>query len=249
MGAGEWVALRDLADRLGVAKTTTSNLVGALVDVGLVEHDATRGAYRLGLALLAYGKAVERRLDIAAALRPHLIALSAATRETVNLALPCPTDAIIVESLEGSRSLRVSSYSGTRASYHSTACGRALLAWHSEAFRRAIFALGPLPALTPRTVTDPAEIEAQLDEGRRRGWFTEFEQNETGSACVAAPVFGPDGGVLAAVSIAGPVARFDRQVTQRHAALLVERLRGIDPFVQSSVTATAPSRPAMPVVA
>lgn len=230
MSDGEWVAFSDLAARLGIAKTTTSNLVGALVDVGMVEHDARRGAYRLGLPLLAYGKAVERRLDVAAVLRPHLIALSAATRETVNLALPCPTDALIVESLEGSRSLRVSSYSGTRASYHSTACGRALLAWQDPAFRQAIFAIGPLRAVTQQTVTDTATLEAQLAEGRERGWFTECEENEAGSACVAVPVFGPDGSVLAAVSIAGPVTRFDGDIERRHAALLMERLHRTDLF-------------------
>ena len=131
MAAGNWVSLRDLAMMTGLAKTTAFNLVSALVDVGLAERDAKAGAYRLSLQHLSYGKAVERRLDIATVARPLIfIRLCALTRETVNLALPCPTDSLIVESLEGSQTLRVSSYAGTRASYHSTACGRALLAYH-----------------------------------------------------------------------------------------------------------------------
>ena len=104
---GNWVALRDLASRTGLAKTTALNLVSALVDVGLAERDAKAGAYRLSLQHLSYGKAVERRLDVAAVARPHLMRLCASTRETVNLALPCPTDSLIVESLEGSQTLRV----------------------------------------------------------------------------------------------------------------------------------------------
>ena len=115
MAAGTWVSLRDLAMSTGLAKTTAFNLVSALVDVGLAERDAKAGAYRLSLQHLSYGKAVERRLDIASVARPHLIRLCALTRETVNLALPCPTDSLIVESLEGSQNLRVSSYAGTRA--------------------------------------------------------------------------------------------------------------------------------------
>lgn len=227
MAEGEWIRLGALADRLGIAKTTTRNLVGALVDVGLVDHDARSGAYRLGLSFFAYGKAVERRLDIASAVRPHLIRLCAQTRETVNLALPCPTDAIIVESLEGTQSLRVSSYAGTRASYHSTACGRALLAWQSEEFRRTVFELGALPAATPRTITETSKLNALLNLSRTRGWASEIEENEVGSACVAAPILGPDGIAIAAVSIAGPVARFNDDTARQYGELLIGQLAQI----------------------
>ncbi|MBN9060738.1 MAG: helix-turn-helix domain-containing protein, partial [Rhizobiales bacterium] len=101
MASGDFVSLRELAARTGLAKTTAFNLVTALVDVGLAERDIKGGAYRLSLQHLVYGKAVERRLDIAALAQPYLVKLCAETRETVNLALPGPTDAVIVESLEG----------------------------------------------------------------------------------------------------------------------------------------------------
>lgn len=227
MAGGDWVSLRDLAARTGLAKTTAFNLVSALVDVGLTERDAKAGAYRLSLQHLVYGKAVERRLDIAAIARPHLIRLCATTRETVNLALPGPTDAVIVESLEGSQSLRVSSYSGTRAAYHSTACGRALLAHQPLNFRKIIYSVGNLPAATSRTITDPEALEAVLERCRTVGWATEFEENEMGSACVAAPIFGPGGDAIAAVSIAGPSARYEPENIERLGKLLVASLAEI----------------------
>lgn len=227
MASGEWVSLRDLATRTGLAKTTAFNLVTALVDVSLAERDAKAGAYRLGLQHIVYGKAVERRLDIAAIARPHLLRLCAATRETVNLALPGPTDAVIVESLEGSQSLRLSSYSGTRAAYHSTACGRALLAYQPPSFRHIIYNLGSLPAATDRTLTDPEALEAVLEQCRSRGWTTEFEENEIGGACVAAPIFAPGGEAIAAVSIAGPSARFEPEAIEKLGRLLVASLAEI----------------------
>lgn len=227
MASGDWVSLRDLASRTGLAKTTAFNLVSALVDVGLTERDAKAGAYRLSLQHLVYGKAVERRLDVAAIARPHLIRLCATTRETVNLALPGPTDAVIVESLEGSQSLRVSSYSGTRAAYHSTACGRALLAHQPPNFRKIIYSVGALPAATARTITDPEALETVLERCRTRGWATEFEENEMGSACVAAPIFGPGGDAIAAVSIAGPSARFEPENIERLGKILVASLAEI----------------------
>lgn len=236
LGTGDWVALRDLASRIGVAKTTASNLIGALVDTGLAEHDPRTGMYRLGLLHLVYGRAVERRLDMVATIRPHLVRLCAETRETVNLALPCPTDAIIVESLESNRTLRVSSYAGTRAGYHATACGRVLIAWRDEAFRRAIFDLGPLKAATPKTTTDLAALNLVLDQCREQGWTSEFEESEIGSACVAAPIFDAGGQPIASVSVAGPSARFDEKTTRDIAALLVDRMAEISAILQRDAT-------------
>lgn len=227
MSGGGWVTLRDLAQASGLAKTTAFNLVTALVDVGLAERDAPTGSYRLSLHHIIYGKAVERRLDIAAIARPHLIRLCATTRETVNLALPGPIDAVIVESLEGSQSLRVTSYSGTRAHYHSTACGRALLAYQSESFRQSIYGLGPLEPTTERTVTEPKALEHLLEDCRRTGWASEFEENEPGGACVAAPIFGPDGAPVASVSIAGPASRFDKPTMERMGQVLLGTLAEI----------------------
>jgi DNA-binding IclR family transcriptional regulator len=227
MSSGEWVTLRLLAERTGLAKTTAFNLVTALVDVGLTERDAKAGAYRLSMQHLIYGKAVERRLDIASLIRPHLIRLCAATRETVNLALPGPTDAMIVESFEGTQSLRVSSYAGTRAAYHSTACGRALLAHQPESFRRLIYSLGNLVPATSLTITEPETLEGILDRCRTRGWATEFEENEVGGACVAAPIFDQNGSVVAAVSIAGPSSRYDPETIERLGKLLVTSLAAV----------------------
>ncbi len=93
--------LNDLARTCGLAKTTTFTLVDSLVHVGLVDREE-RGGYRLGLRNVAYGRAVERQLDIGALARPALIRLCELTRETVNLAVPRPVDAFIVESFEGS---------------------------------------------------------------------------------------------------------------------------------------------------
>ena len=154
----------------------------------------------------------------------------------MNLALPCATDAMIIDSLEGSQTLRVSSYAGTRASYHSTACGRALLAFLPEGSRRAILNMGPLDAVTPHTITDIDALEALLERGRSCGWTTENEENEVGSACVAAPLLDADGKAIAAISIAGPVSRLGTDVQERYGALLVEELAAASQLVTGTGT-------------
>lgn len=224
MADGDWVGLRDLAKATGLVKTTAFNLVNALADVGLVERDAEVGAYRLGLHHIVYGRAVERRLDIISVAKPHLVQLCTATRETVNLALPGPGEATIVESLEGSHNLRVTSYSGTAASYHATACGRALLAYQPESFRQMVYSTGTLAKLTDKTVIDPEGLEQVLEQCRARGWTLEVEENETGSACLAAPIFDMTGKAIASVSVAGPAARFQPEAVEELARTLLEHL-------------------------
>ena len=233
MADGGWVSLRELAGATGLVKTTAFNLVNALVECGLAEKDSSSGSYRLGVQHVVYGRAVERRLDILSIARPHLIALCDETRETINIAVPGPADATIVESFEGSQALRVTSYSGTRATYHSTACGRALLAYQPEAFRKFIYSHGPLSPSTQRTITDPDMLEQVLERCRTDGWTVEMEENELGSACIAAPIFGPNGDAVAAVSVAGPAARFDPQTIARFGRTLVEHLDRIGEELQT----------------
>lgn len=239
MGEGDWVSLRDLAAETGLVKTTAFNLVNALADVGLVERDADAGAYRLGLPLLVYGRSVERRLDIVSIAKPHLVQLCTATRETVNLALPGPSDATIVESLEGSHNLRVTSYSGTSASYHATACGRALLAYQPESFRQFVYSTGRLAKLTDKTIVAPEELEQLLEDCRTRGWTLEVEENEAGSACIAAPIFDATGKAVASVSVAGPAARFQPGMREQLADTLVQHLSRISEELGRSFPASA----------
>ena len=211
----------------GLLKTTAFNLVTALADTGLVERDPQRG-YRLGLHALIYGRVVERQLDVVALMRPHLVQLCAETRETVNLALPCPTDVVIVESLEGGQGLRVSSYAGTRATYHSTACGRALIAHMPPAVRRQ----DPDARPTGRGDAEDLRLRARDRAVARRvppaGFASEVEENELGAACVAAPVRDADGRPVAAVSVAGPASRMGAKRRDEVGRLLVTRLAEVE---------------------
>jgi DNA-binding IclR family transcriptional regulator len=60
---------------------------------------------------------------------------------------------------------------------------------------------------TPHTITDPDVLRAQLAEVRGRGYATDHEEVEEGLACGAAPIRDYRGGTVAAISMAGPVAR------------------------------------------
>lgn len=196
-----------LCEAVGLNKTTIYYLVESLATLGFAERSEQLKGYRLGLRSLELGRAVQRRLNIATLSRPSLIRLCAATRETVNLAVPYVFDALIAESIEGSYGVRATSYVGTRSHYHSTACGKAMLAHFDAAARRALYAARPLAPATPNTITDPDALERQLEDVRKSGHAFDFEENELSANCVAAPIFDGFGQVAGAISLSGISSR------------------------------------------
>ncbi len=67
---------------------------------------------------------------------------------------------------------------------------------------------------------DAAFDEADLARVRRRGWAHSLAQREPGVASLSAPVRGPDGDVVAAVSLSGPIDRLAHASKAQVAALL-----------------------------
>jgi DNA-binding IclR family transcriptional regulator len=87
---------------------------------------------------------------------------------------------------------------------------------------RAELLAAPLEERTPRTVTDPAALQTQLDEVLRRGYAQTVEELEEGLNAVAAPVRQADGEVVAALSVSGPAFRMRPMELPRMARLVMD---------------------------
>jgi DNA-binding IclR family transcriptional regulator len=72
-----------------------------------------------------------------------------------------------------------------------------------------------------RGVKNARFTAAHLAAVRRRGWAQSIGEREAGVASVSAPVRSPNGKVIAAVSISGPIERLGRQPGRIHAAAVV----------------------------
>jgi IclR family acetate operon transcriptional repressor len=199
-------------------KTTAFYLVSSLAELGFVER--VDGGFRLGLRNLQLGKAVQRQTSVIDIAKPSLTRLCIATKETVNLAVPYLLDALIVESLEGIHGVRVTSYAGTRAPYHATACGKAILAHFDEASRFAVYESRGVQPITPKTLTSVEALEAQLAEVRRTGHAFDLEEMEDSAHCVSVPIFAPFGNIAAAISVAGPKSRMTMEALTTIAKLI-----------------------------
>ena len=100
---------------------------------------------------------------------------------------------------------------GYREHAHAKASGKAILAFSSKEEVDRYLRDHPTPALTPRTVVDPAVLRAQLEEIRSRGFAEEIEEYAIGVACLASPILAPAGKVVGALAISTPIDRFQER--------------------------------------
>ena len=151
-----------------------------------METDERGTAYTIGLRALRVGGALLERDPVVQAVGPLLARAGKQLDETIHLGRLESADFVYLASRESEHHLRVSSRIGRRPAY-ATALGKSLLAarpWEE------VDALLPaeLTAVTPKTVTDRAALQAELDDTRVRGWAVEREQTTLGLTCFAVAV-------------------------------------------------------------
>ena len=196
------VALSDLALASGIPKSTASRLVSALERQGLVEQDGERGRLRPGPAILRVAERSLLERSVVELARPSLDSLSEACGETINLAVPARHGVEHVAQVDGRHFLGAGQWLGRTVDFHSTANGKVFMA-----FGRATMPARPLAELTPRTITDAAQLRDELAVVRRDEFAEAVDELEMGLAAIAAPVRGAGGEVVAALSITGPTVR------------------------------------------
>ncbi len=206
--------LSDLARAVDLNKTTAFRLLSALESAGLVERTADGEAYQIGaeVARLA-GQALGSRALLAAG-RPALLALAAATRETITLEVLVDDEVLIVDEVVGSHVIAAMPSLGTRWPAHATSTGKVLLAGLGEDERQER-TRSPLAAFTPRTIVTPTALRRELARVDARGYATSVEELEPGFVAVGAPVRAGAGAIIAAVSVGGPRSRFTPAVVAR----------------------------------
>lgn len=199
-------SLAELVAATSIARPTAHRLAVALEFHRYVARDLS-GRFVLGPRASELGAAAgEDRLLAAAA--PALAALRDATGESAQLYKRQGDQRICVAVAERLSGLRDSVPVGAALTMQAGSAAQILLAWEdSEKIHRG--------------VANARFTAAQLAADRRRGWAQSVGEREAGVTSVSAPVRGPNGKVIAAVSISGPIERLGRQPGRVHAAAVV----------------------------
>jgi IclR family transcriptional regulator, acetate operon repressor len=214
---GGEVPLSRLAIESGLPLSTIHRLVRTLVARGYVRQLPSR-RYVLGPRLIHLGESSSRTL--ASWARPHLSDLVDGTGETANMAMLDGDRVVYVAQVPSRHSMRMFTEVGRRVHLHCTGVGKALLSQLPRDAARELVERAGMPRRTPRTITDPDELMAELERISSQGYCLDDGEQETGVRCIAVPVIG--GPAQTAISVSGPEGRLPME----HVPQIVELLQG-----------------------
>ncbi|GAB3670058.1 IclR family transcriptional regulator [Halopiger thermotolerans] len=227
-GDGDGATLNELADRLGLAKSTVHNHLHTLVDEGFLVREGD--TYHVGLEFLPFGEHARHRNPLYAPARRRVYSLAEQTGNEADFIVEENGRAYSLEYAisESTRGVSESSpfRAGNRFHMHNCASGKAMLAAMSEDRVRSIVDRWGLPATTEQTITDESELFEELEAIRRRGYAVNDEELIEGYRSIGAAITGPDGDVFGAFTVGGPTYRMavDDEATESIGRLLLDEV-------------------------
>lgn len=196
------LGVTQIAEKVGLYKSTVHRILAALEAKGFVRQDTTTGRYHLGLKALELASVYLTSGDLPAVAYGEMLLLRDQAQETVSLYVRDGIERVRVQRAEGPLTVRRVVGLGERLPLYLGASGKVLLAWAPAAERARILDLILPPGF------DRPGLEATLDLAHSQGWALSQEEREDGVASVAAPVLDRLGRSVAALAVSGPVQRF-----------------------------------------
>jgi DNA-binding IclR family transcriptional regulator len=222
------MSLGEIAASLDLAPSTVHGIVRTLLAHGMVAQERDSQRYRLGPATLRLGNVYLDTLELRSRVSSWAEDLARRTGCAVRTGVLLLGDVVVVHHQPRPDGTRQMPEVGIVIPVHACALGKALLAFDPDALAAA--AERALPSMTGETLTDPAQLRAQLDGVRRSGIATEVEEAVLGECGVAAPLGDAAGDVVGAIGLVVPTAEWPLEAAAtdalRSAARAVSRELG-----------------------
>ncbi len=199
------MGISDIRSTLGLPLSSTANIVYTLTDLGYLERDESDSSYRLSVKLLGIARQAQDKLDLVAQCHSLLEDAVRESKLTGHLGVLRDGESMYVDRVPSNTLVQINSYVGQRWPAHTSAVGKAIIAFLPETKLERLLKQMPLTKQTPYTITSRSALVKQLRTFRRLGYSWETNEGEVGLGCVAAPIFGPGQEVLAAMSLTGTV--------------------------------------------
>lgn len=200
--------VRELSVRLGFSPATVLRALQALKSHDFVQQDADTRQYRLGPIYFRFLNTLKITSPVNRAAFSFMQALAAKTGETVHLNIIHGNERVCVESLESQLMLKGSMPLGNRSPLYAGASSKCLLAFSSAPFVDAYLAEVDPVSLTDNTITNVLKLKSELANIHSRGYAASLGERTEGLGALSAPVRGPGGVLLAALSLAIPEIRY-----------------------------------------
>ncbi|MBQ7034089.1 MAG: IclR family transcriptional regulator [Clostridia bacterium] len=205
---GEDKRLVDFSRELGIPKSTLLPILQTLCRYRYLLQTES-GQYRADTALFSLGAAFAGNFPTLDFVRKQLEKAVEQIGETCYFGVLEKGDVLYIEKVDSPQPLRILVEPGRRLPAYATAIGKALLSERSEGELRRIYPEDLAP-VTEKTVTDIRTLAAQLMQSLQKGYFCEIEESTAHIRCFAVPIR-KGGRVIAAISVAIPIFRFEEE--------------------------------------
>jgi DNA-binding IclR family transcriptional regulator len=216
----------DVAEALGLSRSTTYRLAERLRELGFLEVHAGTNRWRLGREAVQIGVVALQSTDVMQVAPELLRALLQLSGEAVNLAVFDSDSMVLLYREQGPQSVTISSRLGSHRPMHASSLGKAFLAAMPEPERRVLLGRLALKRYSDATITSPAALDREILDIRARGYAVDRGEFEATLACCAAAVFDHRRQPVAAISVSGPAERVAPQF-ERIGALVADTARAI----------------------
>jgi DNA-binding IclR family transcriptional regulator len=206
LGGGP-LGVTEVAERVGLPKSTVARLLAALAAEGAVERVPDGTDYRIGERLVGIASHAVPARSLIALARPQLVELALAAGEATGLSIPDGFLVHYIDQADGSHPVGLRDWTGTRLPMHAVSSGLVFLA-HLPPAEVDRFLAEPLERFTAATVTDPDRIRERLRRARLDGVAWTCDEIAEGISSAAAAVADEKGDVIGALHVHGPSYRF-----------------------------------------
>ena len=201
------MGVTDLAESLGLDKSTVHRLLTTLTKRGYARQELHSRNYALGAQTLVLHDAFQSQIGLQQICRPLLQEMTDVTGETSHLAVLSGANIIFVDWVCTPQVMGIRTVVGRSEPAHCTALGKAILLALPDKEKNAILQNATLTAYTDKTPVTIAKIEEELRDSAIRGWTLDNEEFLLGVRCLSAAVLDSAGYPVAAMGISGPATR------------------------------------------
>jgi IclR family pca regulon transcriptional regulator len=199
------LTLSDVARATGLTRAAARRFLLTLLDLGYVRTDGR--LFSLTPRVLELGYSYLSSISLPEVAVPHLERLVTEVHESSSVSVLDGDDVVYVARIPTSRIMAVSINVGTRFPAYATSMGRVLLAGLPEDELTAYLERTQLRRLTPKTITSPKALAAELARVRAQGWALVDQELEEGLRAIAAPIRDRSGKVVASANVSAHASR------------------------------------------
>lgn len=199
------LGIADIADELGMSRSTTHRYVITLVALGYLEQGASR-KYRLGLRVTDLGMSALNSTGLREHSQPYLEELRQRTSYTVNMAVLDGSEILYVDRARsyrrGQSQIDLGLRLGSRLPAYCTSMGKLLLAYLPDEEQKELIGDMKLTRRAPNSITSKKALRTELEHVREEGFAVNDEELAQGLHSISAPVRSENNEVVAAVNMA-----------------------------------------------